>query len=901
MPDNRCTNCTTYNLDCTYVEAAKKRGPPKGYVEGLESRVVKMEKLLLKLCPDSDILDQLGGAFDKETWLAKGGPTKTGLPVSRSESRGRAVQPKLPPVDADDLDPSDDELTKVNTLETRMKEVSIDPMHPRFFGKSSSVMFLQTAMALKHTYSGQEPNLAADGRRRMAPCKRPEYWRAHSWVMESLENPKPHTNFPPEDLMMHLIDRYFTRMDILIPLLHRPTFEKGIADGLHKHDEGFGSTVLLVCALGSRWTDDPRVILPGTNSGHSAGWEWFRQVQWVRRSLLSPPRLYDLQICCLTAMFLHGSSTPQSSWTVIGTGIRLAQDVGAHRRKVYNHNKRTVEDELWKRAFWVLVCLDRYISSALGRPCAIHDEDFDVEMPIEVDDEYWIHPDLEQAFKQPPGKPSNATYFNCLLRLNQILAFALRTIYSINKSKAMLGFVGPQWEQHIVAELDSALNKWIDSVPDHLRWDPNRENEVYFTQSAMLYASYYHLQIIVHRPFIPTPRKPSPLSFPSLAICTNAARSCIRVLDAQCKRTGHPSVNNMMALFASAIVLLLSIWGGKKAGLVVDADKGMEDVHKAMRMLRTLETKWHVAGRIWDIMYELASAGDLPLPRPSPPANNKRDRDFDSVPDTPDSSGSPSTTSFEEPRHIAGSKRVSGAVRPPDRLYHQQANLRMQQQQAQTSSQYPTSSIGTMITRAPQLANSVDTNIANGNLSEVSDTMSTGFSSVLGGWYGYDSADASRAPVGSASMFSSGAAAQPSTSQPAGGAPAPTNARFQTLDLGHMFSTQSMMYDQALSNLSASLGETPGASTSGHAQAQYAQGQQQQPTDESRGPPSPDNFTELLASFGENYGAIFPDFNDGTLNFSTWSNTPQGFDGYDWDAYVAAFGGMAPQQGSNPQ
>ena len=39
--------------------------------------------------------------------------------------------------------------------------------------------------------------------------------------------------------------------------------------------------------------------------------------------------------------------------------------------------------------------------------------------------------------------------------------------YSINKSKVLLGFVGPQWEQHIVAELDSALNKWIDTVPDH--------------------------------------------------------------------------------------------------------------------------------------------------------------------------------------------------------------------------------------------------------------------------------------------------------------------------------------------------------------------------------------------------------------------------------------------------
>jgi hypothetical protein len=46
--------------------------------------------------------------------------------------------------------------------------------------------------------------------------------------------------------------------------------------------------------------------------------------------------------------------------------------------------------------------------------------------------------------------------------------------YSINKSKVLLGFVGSRWEQHIVAELDSALNKWIDSVPAHREWRIDR-------------------------------------------------------------------------------------------------------------------------------------------------------------------------------------------------------------------------------------------------------------------------------------------------------------------------------------------------------------------------------------------------------------------------------------------
>jgi hypothetical protein len=49
-------------------------------------------------------------------------------------------------------------------------------------------------------------------------------------------------------------------------------------------------------------------------------------------------------------MFLQGSSAPQASWTMIGIGVRMAEDVGAHRRKMYT--SMTTDDELWKRAFW---------------------------------------------------------------------------------------------------------------------------------------------------------------------------------------------------------------------------------------------------------------------------------------------------------------------------------------------------------------------------------------------------------------------------------------------------------------------------------------------------------------------------------------------------------------------
>ena len=53
---------------------------------------------------------------------------------------------------------------------------------------------------------------------------------------------------------------------------------------------------------------------------------------------------------------------------------------------------------------------------------------FDTDLPSNCDDEYLEHPDPEMAFKQPSGIPSKMDYFISMIRLNQVLAFAQRTL-----------------------------------------------------------------------------------------------------------------------------------------------------------------------------------------------------------------------------------------------------------------------------------------------------------------------------------------------------------------------------------------------------------------------------------------------------------------------------------------
>ncbi|KAJ7278192.1 hypothetical protein C8J57DRAFT_1060291 [Mycena rebaudengoi] len=283
---------------------------------------------------------------------------------------------------------------------------------------------------------------------------------------------------------------------------------------------------------------------------------------------------------------MQATCSSDACWRLCSDGLRDAQDIGIHVRKRSDKATMTIEDELFKRTFWMLVCCDALLSAFLGRPRATTDEDYDIDYPVEADDEYWENIDPEKRFQQPAGQPSIYSFLVSYLKLIEILGLAQKTIYSLKRSQH-----GRKWIETAIAEVDSALNKWVDSIPDHLRWDPNREDEQFATQSACLYAAYYHVQIQVHRSFIPSPTNKKPLStiFPSLAICANSARSCSHIMDIQAKRglVVHPQA--MKAMLDSAMILCVNVLAGRKTGAAADPHMAASDVQKCMAVLQMYE------------------------------------------------------------------------------------------------------------------------------------------------------------------------------------------------------------------------------------------------------------------------------------------------------------------------
>ncbi|KAI0769708.1 fungal-specific transcription factor domain-containing protein [Trametes elegans] len=467
----------------------------------------------------------------------------------------------------------------------------------RFHGKSSSLKLISTTRDLIQKHIVETASTSSEGRQSNSPAsiqlppsstgKRPEFWSVPPWekAYEHADDPTVLPPFllpafPPPDLAEALIHDYFEFNNYTFPLLHRPTFERQWAEKLYTRNVWFACVCMAIFGVASRWSSDPRVLPDGaadkTASGEDegiwtlAGWKYIAvgmKLHEARRSMLLPPELFEIQSFALIGQYFRGTVAQQGSWFYLSVGVLKAQDVGAHRRKIYGR-KPTIEEELWKRAYWHLVAFDRIGSMLIGRECCSREEDLDLELPLEVDDEYWENENSELAFRQPEGKPSLVTAFVCWIKLSHIVAFALKTLYP--PSKAAVGANGAQWKEQTVDRLNEALSRWLDEMPAHLRWRPDMEDRAYASQAATLHTTYHLVQILIHRRFIRIPRMSSSvrpisarrhvLSQKALAICLNHARAGAYILDVQIQR-GMTNITNVIHVsFVAAGVLLIHLW-----------------------------------------------------------------------------------------------------------------------------------------------------------------------------------------------------------------------------------------------------------------------------------------------------------------------------------------------------
>ncbi|KAK0440954.1 uncharacterized protein EV420DRAFT_1581063 [Desarmillaria tabescens] len=622
MPGNKCSNCIAFGSECTHVHVMSKKTRIRMHYQPQPVPAPKTDlqahinAILSSSAPYNVPNTHTPILMDLARYVRQ-------LEADLAAAKNHASPPSVDPSSSSSTDPaSSDEEPESYELTDALRRFTINQKGIRHFDKSSGMMLIKSTIEMKHAYDQFAPTTST--------FRRPQFWTIHPWQRPTPED-LPSLRFPPPDFLDHLVDTFFNTTNIHLCLLHGPTFRREIAAGRHLTSRNFGNLVLGVCAYASRYSDDPRV-----GPLEQAGWEWYLQLRPIHLSKFSDSTtLWELQLLPLMVLFLYGTTSPQPCFVLIGLGIRMAQHLRAHRKRLVTLKEWTVEDELWKRVFWVLVVTDIFVGAFDGKPRATTSENFDIDYPLEVDEEFWPGEPLadpENPWTQPSHKPADVVSWILNIKLLEILSFAQVTIYSIKRSGYWDAISTSEWHENVAVELDSALNKWIDSIPDYLRWDPHKPDQQQFDRSVILYSTFYWVQLQVHRPFIPRPsaKKSSgklKSNFPALAICANAARSCSHVLDVHARRGGMALPNILVSAFHSALVLLLNFWGGKRLGLSANPAREGEDIKKCMAMLGSYESRYLVAGRYHDIIRELFENGGPNGPDSQPEQSNKRARD----------------------------------------------------------------------------------------------------------------------------------------------------------------------------------------------------------------------------------------------------------------------------------
>ncbi|KAJ6477825.1 hypothetical protein C8R47DRAFT_1139572 [Mycena vitilis] len=557
-----CGHCEKINATCTYMEPIERRPRPAKNKHEKEPNLNSqhVEDLIRRLESAQECLRQREG-------------TQSAFQVDIAISRLTKPFTRSHPDDSAFLDIADS-----------LRALSLDGVAADlgFQGKSSVAMLVRLALSAKST----PPKI----RHACSSPQRPATPNARPWTLKSWETPTVSPAraliFPDVYLMETLVSLYFSNVNSFLPLLQRGMIQDGINHRMHLHQYGFASMLLLVCALGSLYLFDV-----SAQDRQTLAWKWYDQVELCGHSLRQQPTLYDLQSYCLAARFLHCASNPRFAWTIVGFGLRLGEDIGAHRK---SEPPISVEKELEKRAMWILGVFDSELGALLGRGRPINERDVDILLPCKLYDE---------ADEGP------VEFFVKLITLHRLLQFTLSTVYATTSQKHGIGLKDPD-VRAVSAELETALDEWVNSLPPHLNWDPENQSDY----AAVLFCVYHHTRILIHRSALAPPTKaPLDLASPAIATCT-AAEACIRVADAQRRNhPGQPLLFSQTAVFTAGMVLMFIADTQCNAEDNATAETlGMAQVRMAIDVLQAQEQCWPSAAFFATVLERLVRREEIP-------------------------------------------------------------------------------------------------------------------------------------------------------------------------------------------------------------------------------------------------------------------------------------------------
>ncbi|KAM0137778.1 hypothetical protein ACHAP3_004008 [Botrytis cinerea] len=369
-----------------------------------------------------------------------------------------------------------------------------------------------------------------------------------------------HKPLPPKEVADKALEFIFDRMMITWPLFDRKTFMERYSRKYPvkcSEDPAWYACLNICFALATIMRKEelpgssPRTPQTTKSTGpeeleNMAWWRWLRNAASTFVDMqFGPPSLMAVQAMSGLAFILDTLSDPYPSSVVSAAAIRLAQTIGLHRN-MSNSGLDEAEIEQRRNVFWIAVMVERGIVIRQGRPSLIHDEDIGVDLP-------------------PASQyPKNAEGRFVTFRHNATLSLLHGRVYS--RLYSAKSFTKSKTERlKMVGVLDDELQQWCETIPIEVRpGHPIKCDEHHIVSVVCMQWGYYQCLSTIHRASLycgpgsmddddgdksqnDFDWKLNPRVYASAAICVNAARRTINLLE-DCTRLSNPIEGNVLRM-----------------------------------------------------------------------------------------------------------------------------------------------------------------------------------------------------------------------------------------------------------------------------------------------------------------------------------------------------------------
>lgn len=308
---------------------------------------------------------------------------------------------------------------------------------------------------------------------------------------------------------------------------------------------------------------------------------------------------YGIQTIVMLIIFLQCSARLSTCYAYIGIALRAALREGLHRKLNYPFNP--IDLEIRKRLFWTIYKMDIYVNTMLGLPRTITREDFDQDLPIELDDENITFEGLNFGNQ---CRVSSSQIANCHTKLIEILKNVVSKLYPVRPKDKGLGSV---LTLSYILDLENQLQDWLNSLPIELKpgIEPSPE---YLRANRVLHLSYLHVRIVLYRPFIHYIGKSGGNEWMNdkAMNCINVARVVVKLSDDMIKRgilSGAYWFSVYTIFFSIACLIYYVHFSPNSNSVEYLAIK--KDAERGKKILDTLKDSSMAARRTYNILNAL--------------------------------------------------------------------------------------------------------------------------------------------------------------------------------------------------------------------------------------------------------------------------------------------------------